>query len=761
MPKRLPVLTGSRFLRRTRFVAIGSMVALLAVGGGAAVALSGLHGHIAAKGPHVPPTTTVQTGSPPTTTNKLPSKPADTAAQLVSYGGCSQFLAAVKAEALKEVGPYGLQGSGFGREGPMVYDGTTRAAMPAAGSATASAGVPAGASYGASGSASAPASPPGESAAPQSSTSYSATNNQENGVDEPDLTKTDGHLLLILRHSPVGLQVADVSSSPAHLDGFVPLPQIGSMPQLFMAGGYAVVIGSAQWQPSTAAPGSVAPAAGPGAPGLYSPATYVPATDVVVISLADPAHPSVARSFELQGTAAGARLIAGRIVVVLQGQPNLPFVTPSDGSASAQAAATKENQSLVEGTAVSDWLPSVAVFPGGMTRTAACATAMHPTVASGLGTVSVLSIDPSKDQPGSEVTVVGNASTVYASTSGLFVATTPWAQQTGMGVAGAAVVPQPESVTTDVHGFDLSNPAAPRYIGSGVVPGTLIGQYALSEYNGYLRVATTVGLATPPPNEGSAPVQLSDNRVTVLAPAGQALVPVGSVSGLGQGEKIYGVRFVGPLGYVVTFRQTDPLYVIDLSNPTHPILQGQLGLTGYSAFLQPLGGSLLLGVGEAVDPNYRRSGLQLSVFDVSNPVAPALRSKIVLDNASSIAENDPHALLWWPGQRLVIMPVSDYSSQFNGVIVWHVSTDGVLREAARLTPPTVQPRESPCADCAQPPGQATSAAVSSPYMYSPYGMQVERTVVVGDVLYSVTDGGLMATSTSSWSQVGWLPYSGS
>jgi hypothetical protein len=95
------------------------------------------------------------------------------------------------------------------------------------------------------------------------------------------------------------------------------------------------------------------------------------------------------------------------------------------------------------------------------------------------------------------------------------------------------------------------------------------------------------------------------------------------------------------------------------------------------------------------------------------------------------------------------------------VIVWHVSTDGVLHEVARLTPPTVQPRESPCADCAQPPGQATSAAVSSPYMYSPYGMQVERTVVVGDVLYSVTDGGLMATSTSSWSQVAWLPYSGS
>jgi uncharacterized secreted protein with C-terminal beta-propeller domain len=741
------VLIGRRFSRHTRLAAIGSTVALLAAGGGAAAALSGLHGRAAANGPRVPlttTTTTVQTGIPPTTTNTPPSQPGATGARLVSYGGCSQFLAAVKAEAMREVGPYGLQGSGFGGAGPAIYNGTTRAAMPAASGATASAGASAGASY----SANAPA----ESAAPQSTASYSATNNQENGVDEPDLTKTDGHLLLILRHSPLGLQVADVSSSPPHLDGFVPLPQIGSMPQLFMTGGYAVVIGSAQWRPSTAAPGAGAPTTGTDAP-----ASYVQATDVVVISLADPAHPSVVRAFDLQGTQVGARLIAGRIIVVLQGEPNLPFVTPSDGSASSQAAATKENQSIVAGTGVSDWLPSVTVSPGGMTRTAACATALHPTVDSGLGTVSVLSVDPSKDQPGSEVTVVGNASTVYASTSSLFVATTPWAQQMGMGVAGQAVIPQPDNLTTDIHGFDLSNPAAPRYIGSGLVPGTLIGQYALSEYDGYLRVATTVGLATPPPNEGSTPVQLSDSRVTVLAPAGQALVPVGSVSGLGQGEKIYGVRFVGPLGYVVTFRQTDPLYVIDLSKPTHPVLQGQLGLTGYSAFLQPLGGSLLLGVGEAVDANYRRSGLQLSVFDVSNPVAPALRSKIVLDNASSVAENDPHALLWWPAQRLVIMPVSDYSSQFNGVIVWHLSTNGTLQEVARITPPTVQPKEYPCPNCAQSSGPAGSTAI-----YSPIGLQVvERTVVVGDVLYTVTDGGLMATSMNSWNQVGWLPYSGS
>jgi hypothetical protein len=524
MPGRSSVVIHNSFSRRARLAATGSAVALLATGGAAAAALSGSRGPVAAR-PLVPsvavttkaPTTTAALS---TTTSAPPPNPAVAPVRLVSYGGCTQFLAAVKAEAMKEVGPYGLRGLVFGGRGPVTYNGTaTVGAVPAASVGPAGTGS----SPGAGSVTSSPASASAAQTAPQSTPSYSGTNNQENGVDEPDLTKTDGDLLLILRHSPVGLQVAEVSSSPPHLDGFVALPQVGPTAQLFLTGSYAVVIGATQWQPSMSAP-----------------AAEAPGTDVVIISLKDPAHPTVARSFNLQGIAVGARLVAGRIVVVLQGQPNLSFVTPTDRSASAQAAATRQNQAIVASSTASDWLPSVTESPSRIIRTAGCATALHPTVASGLGTVSVVSLDPRSDQPGSEVTVVGSASTVYASTSSLFVATTTWAQQMGAGSVNEANVSPPENLTTDIHGFDVSNPAAPRYIGSGVVPGTLIGQYALSEYDGYLRVATTVGQATPPPNEGSTPEQLSDNRVTVLAPVGQALVAVGSVSGLGQGEKSTG-----------------------------------------------------------------------------------------------------------------------------------------------------------------------------------------------------------------------------
>ncbi|MHB1912450.1 MAG: beta-propeller domain-containing protein, partial [Acidimicrobiales bacterium] len=567
---------------RGRALVTGAVVIVLAAGGGAAVAMQGSPVASVRSGP--PTTTTTQPPTPttsnPTTTTSPPSRvqPAATPVSLVAYGGCTQLLSQVKTEALGEVGPYGLaQPGGYAMSGTVASSGSA----PAGGAPEAASAAPA---SGASGSGASGSAGAGNSSSQPAgaSPSYSGTNNQEAGVDEPDLTKTDGHLLLVVRHSPVGLEVADVSKSTPQLDGFIALPQVGYDPQLLVTGGYAVIIGQGHWDPSSNQAG----------------------TEVDVVSLSDPSHLSVTRSFDLQGSEQGARLIAGRVLVVLQGQPNLPFVYPSGSSPAELSAATSQNRAIVRSSSLSEWLPAVTTSPGEKTRLASCQAALHPTVASGLGTISVVSLDPASSQPGTEVTVVGNASTVYASTTALYVATSPWADQiymTPIGLAGGMPARRPvDGITTDIHGFDLSDPAAPRYLGSGVVPGTLIGQYALSEYDGDLRVATTVGQATPAPGEGSTPSSLSDNLVTVLAPQAGALVPVGSIGGLGQGEKIYGVRFVGPLGYVVTFRQTGPLYVVDLSDPTHPTLDGKLALTGYSSFLQPLGGSLLLGVGEAV-----------------------------------------------------------------------------------------------------------------------------------------------------------------
>lgn len=665
--------------------------------------------------------------------NPSPVQGDATRAVLTAYNSCDQLLGDLKARALEQVGP-----DGFAPQGGRGLISVPSAAPSAAGFASSGAAQPAAAA----------ATPAGAGA----DSTHSATNDQEVGVDEPDVAKTDGRLLVAVRHSPQGVQVVDVGGATPVLEGFVATPQVSS-PQLFLTGTDAVVVGQGQWTASS--------------PG--------PASEVVIVSLSDPRNPTVVRSFSLQGAESAARLIAGRVVVVLQGQPSLPFVYPSGGSDAARAAAEDQNRAAVQRSTLSDWLPSVTVTPGGRTYTGGCQDTLHAAADPGTGTVSVVSIDPARAEPGAELTVVGRSTAVYASPTGLYVAApaapaapTPGAMGGPMagpaaGASAPVFPPGPAAApsVTDIHAFDLSDPDHPRYVGSGAVPGTLLGQYSMSEYQGDLRVATTVGVPTPAPGEGSTPAEESDSRVTVLALRSGALTAVGRVGGLGRGEKIYGVRFVGPLGYVVTFRQTDPLYVVDLSDPARPALDGQLPLTGYSSFLQPLGGNLLLGVGQAVGDSMRPSGLQLSVFDLADPGSPRLAARTVLAGAASAAQNDPHALLWWPDRRLVAAPVNAPGANgapFAGLVVWQVGADGSLREVARLS----QPAAPGAAGCACPPGSTCAcpmiAAPAPAMVMAPYAPGVERAVVVGSVLYTVSDSGIMATDMDTWAEAAWLRY---
>jgi uncharacterized secreted protein with C-terminal beta-propeller domain len=170
-----------------------------------------------------------------------------------------------------------------------------------------------------------------------------------------------------------------------------------------------------------------------------------------------------------------------------------------------------------------------------------------------------------------------------------------------------AIRPSPPAQRTELYQFDTSGTGRPKYLGAGSVPGYVLNQYALSEWQGNLRVATTSG---------------DSSTVYVLRRSGHQLRQVGSVGGLGKGQRIYAVRFDAGAGYVVTFRQTDPLYTLDLRDAAHPKVTGALELDGYSAYLHPLGNGRLVGVGQEADTNGRVQGVQVSLFDVSDPASP-------------------------------------------------------------------------------------------------------------------------------------------
>ena len=180
------------------------------------------------------------------------------------------------------------------------------------------------------------------------------------------------------------------------------------------------------------------------------------------------------------------------------------------------------------------------------------------------------------------------------------------------------------------------------------MPGDLLNQFSMSEYKDVLRVATT-------DSSGAK----SQSLVTALAPRSGRLAKIGQVGGLGEGERIYAVRFIDDRGYVVTFRQIDPLFTLDLADPTHPRVRGELKIAGYSAYLHPVGPHRLLGVGQDATPQGRQAGTQLSLFDVADPAAPKLLSKVKLGHfTSSQAEYDHHAFLWWEPLGLAVIPVS-------------------------------------------------------------------------------------------------------
>jgi uncharacterized secreted protein with C-terminal beta-propeller domain len=482
---------------------------------------------------------------------------------------------------------------------------------------------------------------------------YSGTNVQEPGVDEPDVVKTDGKVLV----SVVGgrLHVVDVSGTAPQVVGSLDLPPGWGEPQLLLAGTRALVLSPAG--------SAMMPFEARRVAGLRGP--EVTTTQVHVVDLSTPSSPRIVSTVDLQGELVAARMVDGVARVVVRSQPMLRgFTMPADDSAESRAAAERNNRDVVASSSVDDWVPSYAVVDGvsGATveagRLASCADVFRPGEPAGAATVSVTSIDPRDPVPRGTASVVGGGELVYASSSNLYVTTSEWSDD---GRAPA---------TTRVHRFSIAEPSAARYEGSGSVPGRLLNQFSMSESAGVLRVASTV-------DGGPAP----SSTITTLDVRDGSLPELGHVTGLGDGEQIYAVRFLGDTGYVVTFRRTDPLYVVDLRDPARPTVRGELKIPGYSAYLHPLGDGLLLGVGQDADAATGRvRGAQVSLFDVSDPASPARLSTAPLGGGWSEVESDHHAFLWWAASGLAAVPV-----QPDGVVGFSVSRASGVREIGRVT----------------------------------------------------------------------------
>jgi uncharacterized secreted protein with C-terminal beta-propeller domain len=224
------------------------------------------------------------------------------------------------------------------------------------------------------------------------------------------------------------------------------------------------------------------------------------------------------------------------------------------------------------------------------------------------------------------------------------------------------------------------------------IPGHLLNQFSLDEYNGYLRLTTTVGETWG--NNGK-----TRNDVYVL---NQNLAVVGSILDLGITERIYSTRFVGDKGYLVTFRQVDPFYVLDLSNPKKPVMAGELKIPGYSSYLEPIDQNTILGVGQ-------ESGkVKVALFDVSNPKNPTEQSKYTLTDSWTDVNSNHHAFLKDDKHKVFFIPGGQGGYVFG-------------YEGNALTLKTT---------------------VS--------GYSVKRAIYIGDYLYVIGDGKISVLNENTW-----------
>ncbi|MDT5035929.1 MAG: hypothetical protein QOE03_1114 [Micromonosporaceae bacterium] len=623
--------------------------------------------------------------------------PAVPALRLVAFDDCADLLQGLRAAARESVGPYGLPS-----DPGIVFPATGGVAEDAAGGSRAlSKNSP---------------TAPGPST-PQEP-DHSGTNTQEAGVDEPDLVKTDGRRVVTVTRAT--LRVVDTASRT--VTGTLSLGVDGGQANLLVAGDHALVVSAGPTTGTDTDPNG-APQFGTdtdrnGAPQFVKPETTdpwrvaVPATRLTRLTLVDlTGPPRVLARYTIDGSFVDARQVGGTVRVAVRSSPRLPFRLDGEGSDGQRIA---DNRRVIDAAPLRQWLPSYTVDVAGRQTTGRvdCHAVSRPDTYSGASLLTLLSFDLANSTLGNgdPTSLVADGDTVYATATSMYVASdNRWRPPVTPGGRAESAMDQ----QTTVYKFDIAGTARPRFVAGGKVPGWLLNRYAMSEWGGKLRVASTNGQSR------LGQTTMTESSVYILD---GALRQVGHVGGLGRGERVYAVRFVGPTGYVVTFRQTDPLYVVDLREPTAPRLTGELTINGYSSYLHPAGDGRLIGVGQDGTDGGSATGLQVSLFDVGDPAHPSRISRYALPGGYSRAESDPHAFLYWPATGTVVVPI--WSPTGNE------ATGGAV--TLRLSGTTIN----------------AAGTVSAPR-----GEQILRTLMIGNTLWAVTDTKVAAFDAGTLTQL--------
>lgn len=532
-------------------------------------------------------------------------------------------------------------------------------------------------------------------------TEYSTTNTQVASVDEADYVKNDGNTIYVLN----GQSLVVFDAWPVEELKEVARVTLPAEPRrMFLAANRLVVylrVGAVETDEATCTYGYSCRSSSEGG-----------STLVHVYDVSEPALPVLLKAYEFSGSYLASRRIGDAVFSVVhdQGAAPPPGADTSVNGATPDALEEQYTEKkaalteLVDGMPTEYFLPWITERePGQSTVTSAgCDDALAASASRGTSFVSLVGFDLATLGAPSSTLIASKPGFVYASPESLYLAVDGVDGQDDTFSSPWAYYGDVEDDQTTIHKFELDG-IATKYSGSQAIPGHILNQFSMDEHSDVLRVATSNGWVPDP--------DVSSNIIT-LGEKDDEFAVLGELRGLAPQEDIRSVRFDGERGFVVTFKKTDPLFVIGLSDPTEPAVLGELKIPGFSTYMHMLDESHLLAVGFDADDHGDFAyfdGIQVQIFDVTDLTDPKLQHKAVIGTRGSGSEAllDHLAFNYFPSRNVLALPATICAGgddgqfgdefEFAGLVVFDVSLDNGITERGRLpfaTPADLEPGES-------------------------------------------------------------------
>jgi uncharacterized secreted protein with C-terminal beta-propeller domain len=596
--------------------------------------------------------------------------------------------------------------------------------------------------------------PPNSKAAATEPQNHTTTNNQVEGVEEGDFVKNTGTVMFVAQQDRIAVVKSWPPEDMAQLASIV----LGDLiHEMVLVDNNTLVVASAP--KLSQSPRNNA----------FSSDT----TTLTTIEVSNPTNPRITDRQHVHGSFMSIRRVDQSVRLVLRSwigtpegvQHHLPY-EPNGRPLSAGETAAKlqglyeSNKAILKSLSASELLQGTPTprahegiryantpdpLPLFGANSANCSNLYLPSVPPQDQTLtSVVTLDLGNKTINSELILAG-ASIIYASKDHLFLAGTIWNGWSTLKGTEQEPPAGASSSWTTIHQFDARQADRTRYVASGTVPGNLLNQFSMDEHEGTLRLALTESRYVDVPQTGRwggwRPTDTVSN-ITTMKPEGSSLRIIGKTPDLAPGERIFSSRFDGNRGFIVTFRQVDPLFAIDLADPTQPKVLGELKIPGFSDYMQFTDKDTLLTIGRDADPSTGQAlGLKLSLFDVSDMTKPMEIHNHIIPNpgwASSEASHDHKAFTYFAHTGHLAIPLSSYNwtpgnYRFdNKLALFSINKDTGIEPSGDMDLADLTPKLS-----------------SESINWIPSHLQVKRSLFADDYVYAISSGGIKVASIAN------------